>query len=78
MYFLFQQAQNSILHFEIVKLHDNVALKSPLLFLIHLDKFQYSVKDVSGPLKKRLEEFVKNDGKSESEKVLEIYMIMWL
>ncbi len=52
------------------------SLKRALLYLIHFydeDKFQYSVKDVSGPLKKRLEEFVKNDGKSESEKVLEIF-----
>lgn len=52
------------------------SLKRSLLYLIHFydeDKFQYSVDNVTGPLKKRLEEFVKNDGKSESEKVLEIF-----
>ncbi len=52
------------------------SLKRSLLYLIHFyeeDKFQYSTDDVSGPLKKRLQEFVKNDGKTESEKVLEIF-----
>lgn len=52
------------------------SLKRSLLYLIHFyeeDKFQYSIDDVSGPLKKRLQEYVKNDGKTESEKVLEIF-----
>lgn len=58
-------------------LEETRSLKRSLLYLIHFyeeDKYQYSVEtDVTGPLKKRLQEFIKNDGKSESEKVLDIF-----
>ena len=50
-------------------------LKRSLLYLIHYydeDKFQYSVEDVEGSLKKRLLEIIKNDDKTESEKVIEL------
>ena len=51
-------------------------LKRSLLYLIHFydeDKYQYEIKDVSGPLKTRLVEFLKTEGKTESEKILEIF-----
>lgn len=55
------------------------SFKRSILYLIHFydeDKFQYSVDDVKGPLKKSLIEFMANDGKSESEKVLEIFSLI--
>lgn len=51
------------------------SIKRALLYLIHFydeDKYQYSTKEVTGPLKKRLEDYINNEGKTESEKVLEI------
>lgn len=57
-------------------LEESRSFKKSLLYLIHFydeDKYQYPIDEVKGPLKKRLEEFIKNDGKSESEKVLEIF-----
>lgn len=51
-------------------------LKRSLLYLIHFydeDKFQYSIEDVEGNLKSRLKEIVSNEGKTESEKVLDIF-----
>lgn len=57
-------------------LQDCRSLKRSLLYLIHYyepDKHQYDIELVQGPLKKRLKEFITNEGKSESEKVLEIF-----
>lgn len=54
-------------------------LKRSLLYLIHFydeDKAQYLVKEVQGSLKVLLEQAIKNDGKSESEKVIEIFDII--
>lgn len=51
-------------------------LKRSLLYLIHFydeDKTQYLIKEVQGSLKVVLEQAIKNDGKSESEKILEIF-----
>lgn len=51
-------------------------LKRSLLYLIHFyddDKFQYSVEEVEGNLKSRLKEIVLGEGKTESEKVLDIF-----
>ena len=56
-------------------IQESRSLKRSLLYLIHFydeNKYQYSVNCVEGPLKKRLEEFLQNEGKTESEKVLEI------
>lgn len=50
-------------------------IKRALLYLIHFydeDKFQYTTEDVTGPLKKKLVEYLRSEGKTESEKVLEI------
>lgn len=50
--------------------------KGALTYLVHLnnpEKFQYSIDDVEGPLKNRLEEYIRNADKTESEKVLEIF-----
>lgn len=51
-------------------------LKRSLLYLIHFydeDKYQYSVEDVEGTLKRRLKETISNEGKTESEKVMDIF-----
>lgn len=51
-------------------------LKRSLLYLIHYydtDKYQYSLADVKGTLKNKLEGYLNCEGKSESEKVLEIF-----
>lgn len=51
-------------------------LKRSLLYLIHYydeDKYQYSVDDVEGTLKRRLKETISNEGKTESEKVMDIF-----
>lgn len=51
-------------------------LKRSLLYLIHYydeDKYQYSVEDVEGTLKRRLKETISNEGKTESEKVMDIF-----
>lgn len=50
-------------------------IKRALLYLIHFyeeEKFQYELKDVQGPLKHKLEQYMNGEGKSESEKVIEI------
>lgn len=50
--------------------------KRALLYLIHYydeDKYQYLPDDVVGTLKSKLIEYCKNDGKTESEKILEIF-----
>lgn len=50
-------------------------LENSLNYLIHYnepEKFQYSLDDVSGNLKKKLEKAIKNDGKDESDKVTEL------
>ena len=52
------------------------SLKRSLFYLIHFyedDKYHYPLSDVKGTLKKTLEQFIKNDDKSESEKILEIF-----
>lgn len=51
-------------------------LKRSLLYLIHYydeDKYQYSIEDVEGTLKRRLKETISNEGKTESEKVMDIF-----
>lgn len=50
-------------------------LNRSLAYLIHYyddEKYQYSIDEVDGPLRKRLIEYIKNDDKTESEKVIEI------
>ena len=57
-------------------IEEPISLKKSLLYLIHYyeeDKYHYDLKEVSGPLKNKLEQFILNDGKTESEKVLEIF-----
>lgn len=52
------------------------SIKRSLLYQIHYydeDKAQYDIKEVVGPLKKLLEEYIQNEGKNESEKVMEIF-----
>lgn len=52
------------------------SLKRSLFYLIHFyeeDKYHYPLSDVKGTLKSTLESFIKSDGKTESEKVLEIF-----
>lgn len=49
--------------------------KRSLLYLLHYydqDKAQYLLNEVSGNLKNNLESFIKNEDKTESEKVIEI------
>ena len=56
-------------------IQESRSLKRSLLYLIHFydeNKYQYSIDEVDGPLKKRLFTFIQNEDKSESEKVLEI------
>lgn len=50
-------------------------IKRALLYLVHFyddDKYQYSINEVQGSLKKKIEQYLNGEGKSESEKVLEI------
>ena len=50
-------------------------LKRALAYLIHYydnDKYQYDIKNVHGTLKKKLEIVLRNDDKTESEKIIEI------
>lgn len=57
-------------------IEESRSLKRSLLYLIHYydeNKFQYSIDDVEGPMKKRLKELLNNEGKTESEKVMEIF-----
>jgi len=57
-------------------IEESRSLKRSLLYLIHHyepEKHQYPIDCVQGPLKKRLKEFITNEDKSESEKVLEIF-----
>lgn len=56
-------------------IQESRSLKRSLLYLIHFydeDKYQYDFKEVTGPLRNRLADYMTNDGKTESEKVLEI------
>lgn len=49
--------------------------QSALNYLIHYDddtKYQYSIDEVHGNLKSKLEKYLKNDNKDESEKSLEL------
>lgn len=51
------------------------SLKRSLLYLIHYydeNKYQYSVDEVKGPLKKRLFEILCNGEKNENEKMMEL------
>lgn len=51
-------------------------LKHSLLYLIHYyepEKHQYTLDCVHGPLKKVLQGYIVNEGKTEGEKVLEIF-----
>lgn len=60
-------------------IEESRSLKRSLLYLIHYydeNKFQYSIDEVEGSLKKRLTEFLNNNDKSESEKILEIFEII--
>lgn len=57
-------------------IEESRSLKRSLLYLIHYydeEKYQYSLDDVNGSLKKKLSEYIKNDDKSEWEKVEEIF-----
>lgn len=45
-------------------------------YLIHFNddtKYQYSIDEVIGPLKSKLEKIISNDGKSEDDKAIEIF-----
>lgn len=56
-------------------IEESRSLKRSLLYLIHYydeDKYQYSLAEVNGSLKKRLEEIIKNGEKTENEKMLEL------
>ena len=51
-------------------------MKHSLLYLIHYyepEKHQYALDCVHGPLKKVLQSYIVNEGKTEGEKVLEIF-----
>lgn len=57
-------------------IEESRSLKRSLLYLIHyydIDKYQYPVDKVSGPLKKLINGYIANEDKTESEKVLEIF-----
>lgn len=57
-------------------IEESRSLKRSLLYLIHYydeNKYQYKIDDVSGTLKSRLKEFILNETKTESEKVVEIF-----
>lgn len=50
--------------------------KGAIEYLIHFnnpEKYQYTIDEVSGPLKSQLEEFVNNAGKTEGEKIIEMF-----
>lgn len=56
-------------------IEESRSLKRSLLYLIHYydeDKYQYVLDDVEGPLKKRLQEIIKNSEKTENEKMQEL------
>lgn len=56
-------------------IEESRSLKRSLLYLIHFydeDKYQYELNDVDGPLRKRLEEIIKNGEKTENEKMQEL------
>lgn len=56
-------------------IEESRSLKRSLLYLIHFydeDKYQYKLNDVDGPLRKRLEEIIKNGEKTENEKMQEL------
>ena len=60
-------------------IEESRSLKRSLLYLIHYydeDKFQYNLDDVHGSLKKRLNGYIHGEGKTESEKVIEIFEII--
>lgn len=51
------------------------SLERSLLYLVHYnepDKFQYDTRKVQGNLKQKLLNYIKNSGKDESEKVLDL------
>ena len=51
------------------------SLERSLLYLVHYnepDKFQYDTRKVQGSLKQKLLNYIKNSGKDESEKVLDL------
>ncbi len=51
------------------------SLERSLLYLVHYnepDKFQYDIRKVQGNLKQKLLNYIKNSGKDESEKVLDL------
>lgn len=57
-------------------LEESRSLKRSLLYLIHYyepEKHQYLIDCVQGPLKKTLQSYITNEGKTEGEKVLEIF-----
>ena len=57
-------------------IEESQSFKRSLFYLIHFyepEKYQYSIDCVQGSLKKRLKEFINNEDKTESEKVLEIF-----
>ncbi len=57
-------------------IEESRSLKRSLLYLIHYydeNKFQYPVDRVFGSLKRRLETYINGEGKTESEKVIEIF-----
>ena len=57
-------------------IEESRSLKRSLLYLIHYyddDKYQYKIDNVKGSLKKRLDGYIHGEGKTESEKVIEIF-----
>lgn len=57
-------------------IEESQSFKKSLLYLIHYyepEKYQYSIDCVYGPLKKVLQSYIINEGKTEGEKVLEIF-----
>lgn len=57
-------------------IEESRSLKRSLLYLIHYydeNKHQYKIDDVEGTLKSRMKEFILNESKTESEKVVEIF-----
>lgn len=57
-------------------IEESRSLKRSLLYLIHYyepEKHQYLIDCVHGPLKKTLQSYITNEGKTEGEKVLEIF-----
>lgn len=57
-------------------IEESRSIKRSLLYLIHYydeNKFQYDLDEVHGSLKKRLKGYIQGEGKTESEKVIEIF-----